>query len=93
MRWGHAAGDPRYAGLDARFDPAPKQSVPTLTLHGAQDPVNSPKMSEGKEAYFTGPYERKLIEGAGHFPQRERPAETAAQIVEWLRRYAIPAPG
>jgi len=87
VRWGNAAGDPRYAELDARFDPAPKQRVPTLTLHGSLDPVNSPQMSEGKEAYFTGPYERRLIEGAGHFPQRERATETAAQIVEWLRQY------
>jgi pimeloyl-ACP methyl ester carboxylesterase len=87
VRWGNAPGDPRYAELDSRFDPAPKQSVPTLTLHGALDPVNSPQMSEGRESYFIGPYERRLIAGAGHFPQRERAADTAAQIVEWLRRY------
>jgi len=84
VRWGHASGDPHYAALEARFDPPPKQRVPTLTLHGAQDPVNSPQMSEGKESYFTGPYERRLIDGAGHFPQRECAPETAAQIVEWL---------
>ena len=53
-----------------RFNPVPKQRVPTLALHGAVDPVNSPQMSEGKETYFTGPYERRLIDGAGHFPQR-----------------------
>jgi hypothetical protein len=28
-----------------------------------------------------------LVEGAGHFPQRERAADTASQIVDWLRRY------
>jgi pimeloyl-ACP methyl ester carboxylesterase len=86
-RWGHAPGYPEYAALEARFDPVPKQRVPTLTLHGDLDPVNSPQMSEGKEGYFSGPYERRLIAGAGHFPQRERPAETAAQIVAWLKRY------
>jgi pimeloyl-ACP methyl ester carboxylesterase len=87
VRWGHAAPDPHYGELEAQFDPAPKQRVPTLTLHGALDSVNSPQMSEGKEAYFSGPYERRLIAGAGHFPQRERAADTAAQIVDWLRRY------
>ena len=87
VRWGHAAPDPRYGELEAQFDPAPRQRVPTLTLHGALDPVNSPQMSEGKEKYFDGPYERRLIENAGHFPQRERPAETAAQIIAWLQRY------
>ncbi len=87
VRWGHATPDPRYGALEAQFDPAPKQSVPTLTLHGALDPVNLPQMSAGKEAYFSGPYERRLIDGAGHFPQRERAAETARHIVAWLHRF------
>ena len=87
VRWGHASGDPFYTDLEARFDPAPKQRVPTLTLHGALDPVNSPQLSEGKESYFTGPYERRVVAGAGHFPQRECAAEVASQIVDWLRRY------
>jgi len=86
-RWGHADLDPAYAELEARFDPVPKQSVPTLTLHGALDPVNLPVMSAGKEAYFTGPYVRRLIDGAGHFPQRERVADTTSAIVDWLRRH------
>jgi pimeloyl-ACP methyl ester carboxylesterase len=87
VRWGHAVPDPHYSALEAQFDPAPRQRVPTLTLHGALDPVNSPQMSEGKEAYFAGPYARRLIEGAGHFPQREIPVETARHVVEWLRRF------
>jgi pimeloyl-ACP methyl ester carboxylesterase len=87
VRWGHAAPDPRYGELEAQFDPAPIQSVPTLTLHGELDPVNAPEMSEGKEAYFSGPYERRLIAGAGHFPQRERATETAQCVVSWLRRF------
>jgi pimeloyl-ACP methyl ester carboxylesterase len=87
VRWGHAAPDPRYGELEAQFDPAPIQSVPTLTLHGELDPVNAPQMSEGKEAYFSGPYERRLIAGAGHFPQRERATETAQRVVTWLHRF------
>jgi pimeloyl-ACP methyl ester carboxylesterase len=87
VRWGHAVPDPRYGALEAQFDPAPVQRVPTLTLHGALDPVNSPQMSEGKEAYFEGPYARRLIEGTGHFPQRENPLETARHLVAWLRRF------
>lgn len=88
VRWGHAAPDPQYGELEERFDPAPIQRVPTLTLHGGLDPVNSPQMSEGKEAFFSGPYERRLISGAGHFPQRERAVETAKHIVDWMHRFA-----
>lgn len=87
VRWGHAQVDPSYAEIEARFDPAPKQRVPTLTLHGVLDPVNSPQSSEGRDTYFAGPYQRRLIDGAGHFPQRERPAETAREIVDWLSRH------
>ncbi len=87
VRWGHASGDARYAELESRFDPAPKQRVPTLTLHGALDPVNLPQMSESKESYFAGPYERRLVAGAGHFPQRERAGEVAPQIADWLQRH------
>ncbi len=86
-RWNHATPDPYYADLERRFEPAPRQSVPTLTLHGALDPVNSPPMSEGKEAYFVGPYERRLIDGAGHFPQRERSTETVHQVLDWVRKF------
>ena len=88
VRWGHAAPDPRYGELEAQFDPAPMQNVPTLTLHGALDPVNAPQMSEAKEAYFSGPYERRLIDQAGHFPQRECAAETAEHMLGWLHRFA-----
>ena len=71
--------------FEARFDPAPKLTVPTLTLHGADDPVNAPASSEGKEAFFTGPYRRELIPRCGHFPQREHPEDVARRVVAWLR--------
>ena len=85
VRWGHAAPYPMYADLEARFDPSPVLSVPTLTLHGADDPVNAPASSEGKEAFFSGPYRRELIPRCGHFPQREHPEDVARRIVAWLR--------
>jgi len=87
VRWGNASTDSSYGDLEARFDPAPRLRVPTLTLHGSLDPVNSPLTSEGKEAYFAGPYERRLVAKAGHFPQRECPADTASGAIDWLSRY------
>ena len=87
VRWGHAGQDPSYAELEARFDPAPKQRVPTLMLQGSLDPVSLPEMSEGKDAYFLGPYDRRLVAGTGHFLQRERSGETAREMIAWLDRY------
>jgi pimeloyl-ACP methyl ester carboxylesterase len=85
VRWGHAAPFTQYAALEAQFDPPPKLSVPTLTLHGADDPVNAPATSVGKEGFFSGRYARKLIAHCGHFPQREHPEEVSAEIIGWLR--------
>ena len=83
-RWGHAPGDPLYAADEARLIPAPVLEVPTLVLHGAADGVNHPDSGVGKEKFFSGPYERRLLKGVGHFPQREAPAEVTAALLEFL---------
>ena len=83
-RWGHVPGDPRYAGDELQLNPAPVLAVPTLLLHGADDGVNHPDTSLGKEAFFSGTYERVLLAGAGHFPQREAPGDVLAALVPFL---------
>lgn len=83
-RWGHAAGDPRYAQDEAALNPAPVLAVPTLVLHGGQDTVNHPATSAGKEAYFRGPYRRQVLAEVGHFPQREAPAAVLSALREFL---------
>ena len=83
-RWGHAPGDPYYAKDEAALHPAPVLDVPTLVLHGQADTVNQPCTSEGKEQYFCGPYERKLLPGVGHFPQREAAPTVAQELVRFL---------
>lgn len=83
-RWGHAAGDPHYAADEAALQPAPVLAVPTLVLHGEADGVNPPSTSAGKERYFSARYERQLLPGVGHFPQREAPAAVAAALLAFL---------
>lgn len=85
-RWGHAAGDPAYDADEARLHPAPVLSVPTLVLHGAADTCNHPDSSRGKENSFSGLYERRVLEGVGHFPQREAPARVADAILAFCRK-------
>lgn len=83
-RWGHADGDPAYAGDEAAMRPAPVLHVPTLVLHGERDAVNHPSMSAGKESYFRGVYVRRLLPGVGHFPQREAPLEVLGHLRKFL---------
>ena len=79
-RWNHAPGDPRYANDELQLNPAPVLAVPALLLHGAADGVNHPDTSLGKEVFFSGKYERVLLAGAGHFPQREVPDAVLAEL-------------
>jgi pimeloyl-ACP methyl ester carboxylesterase len=83
-RWGHASGDPACAEDEAALDPAPVLEVPTLVLHGTADGVNHPDTSAGKESLFRGRYERRLLEGVGHFPQREAPGEVSRVLLDFL---------
>ena len=84
-RWGHAPGDPLYTSDERRLNPAPVLEVPTLLLHGAADGVNHPDSSVGKEGFFSGPYERQLLDGVGHFPQREAPGEVLAALLDFFK--------
>jgi pimeloyl-ACP methyl ester carboxylesterase len=84
-RWGLSAADPAYAADERMVQPAPVLSVPTLILHGEADGVNPPSSSDHKQAYFTGRYQRTLLPGVGHFPQREAPQAVAQAVLDWLK--------
>lgn len=86
-RWGYAAGDPHYAADDAALNPAPVLGLPTLVLHGAADSCNHPDSSAGKESLFSGVYQRQLLDGVGHFPQREAPEAVARAMLDFLHSH------
>ncbi|WP_221761084.1 alpha/beta fold hydrolase [Kibdelosporangium aridum] len=54
--------------------------MPALVVHGREDADNTPATTEGKDHLFTGPYERRVLDGAGHFVPREAPEATAEAI-------------
>ena len=82
-RWGLAEGDRVYAQDDAALEPLPVLNDPMLVIHGAADAVNPPHTSAGKEAWFTGTYRRVLLDGIGHFPQREAPQRLIEEILNF----------
>jgi pimeloyl-ACP methyl ester carboxylesterase len=87
-RWGFVDGDPAFTDDDASLNPAPVLTVPTLVLHGGADTCNHPDSSSGREHFFSGPYQRVVLDGIGHFPQREAPEMVAGEIIKFLNSHA-----
>jgi pimeloyl-ACP methyl ester carboxylesterase len=85
-RWGHAEMDPRYSSLQAKLESTKTVALPTSLIHGREDRCELVATTDGAERNFTGSYQRSLLEGVGHFPQRENPERTAQIILGHLRR-------
>jgi len=60
--------------------------VPCLYIHGAKDGCIGVELTEGVHKYFTGPFERVVVEGAGHFVHMEQPAAFNAAVKGFLAR-------
>ncbi len=84
-RWGFVPGDPAYAADTAALKPLPVLATPTLVIHGKDDFVNPVATSANKEAWFSGGYHRVVLDGIGHFPQREAAADVADAILGFVR--------
>ncbi|HYM85495.1 MAG TPA: alpha/beta hydrolase, partial [Pseudoxanthomonas sp.] len=77
--------DPSLAGVTARLgNPI---TTPTHVLCGSRDMRK--EMLARQQDLFEGPYEWGIVEGAGHFLHRERPAEVGASIIQWLGTWEI----
>jgi len=86
QRWGEAAGAPEHEALEERLAKAPQIRVPTIVLHGARDGDNLPETSARKDEYFAGGYERRVLDGIGHFVPREAPDAVVAAARRLLSR-------
>jgi pimeloyl-ACP methyl ester carboxylesterase len=84
-RTGSVAGDPRYAGVEARLAAQPTINVHTINLHGAVDGVNPLPVTDGKRKYFTAEYQRRVLDNVGHNPPQEAPQAFADAILQLCR--------
>jgi pimeloyl-ACP methyl ester carboxylesterase len=81
-RFGWAAGDPALESIEERLAAIPKISVPVIVLHGASDGVAPVESSERHARFFTGPYQRRVVPGAGHFLPWEAPGVVAQAVMD-----------
>lgn len=88
-RWGDVQGDQHYSALENRLENDPFIHVPTLVLHGLNDPCNAPASSSYRDTWFKAGYEWHGIESCGHFPQREQPGIVAASLSRFLSSQAL----
>lgn len=83
-RWRPEPADARYGDLLRRLASVERLAAPTRMIQGGADFCDEPESSEGFERCFEGGYDRLLLDGVGHFPPREAPAEVAAAVLGHL---------
>lgn len=72
--------DERYEHLASHLAEVESIATPTLMIQGTEDRCDTPCASANLERYFTGAYERILVDDAGHFPHREAPEAVAGML-------------
>lgn len=61
--------------------------VPTLLVHGADDPAVLPALAAESHGHVRGPVQVVTVPGAGHFVPEEAPAATTELLLGWLSAY------
>lgn len=84
-RWEEAEPDPTSMWLEDKTKTAKPIALPAIYFQGELDGVNPPETSEKVAEKFSGPFERIMLPGVGHFPTREAPAAVAARLVKHFR--------
>lgn len=80
-RFGLVEGDAAFAEIEQRLAAQPDIAVPAIVLQGADDGVDPPARADAAEPHFTGPYERRIVPGAGHNLPQEAPDAFADAVL------------
>lgn len=86
-RYQNAPGEPRFLAVERELARRPKITCPVITLYGADDGFGrpSPDASPAERAVLPKLVAHRVVEGAGHFMPREKPAAVSAAMLELLK--------
>jgi pimeloyl-ACP methyl ester carboxylesterase len=77
----NAPGDPALEDIEEALAAQPPITVPTISLQGDSSGIGQPDLTADRHAvHFTGPYDRRVLPGVGHFIPREAPAAVVQAI-------------
>lgn len=91
-RYANVNGDPALEELETLLAKKPAIRCPVIVLHGDEDQVTPPSMSDGQEQFFTGFHERRVLSQVGHCPPAESP-DTVSRAIEDVLTLNVPARG
>ena len=81
-RYGLIAGDSSVEHIEVALSRRPRISVPTIAIDGLGDGVIPDGGCGSHSKFFTGPYERRVIERVGHNLPQEAPQDFAQAILD-----------
>jgi pimeloyl-ACP methyl ester carboxylesterase len=85
-RWDEAPVDPESGALEEKVKRTERLNLPCIFIQGDADGVNPTETSKDVFKKFSGPFQRILLNGVGHFPTREAPQELTKHLINFLRQ-------
>ena len=79
-RYGLVPGDPAVAHIETMLTAQPVISVPTVSIDGVDDGVHA--HGDGRPGKFSGSFEHRLWQGAGHNLPQEKPGEWVRAVLD-----------
>ena len=79
-RFGLVPGDTAFEDIERRLAQQPDSSTPAICIDGTGDGVSGKTDSHARK--FTGPYDYREFELAGHNLPQERPVDWASAVID-----------
>ena len=80
----NAPGEARFLEMERKLSLRQKVEVPSIILHGGDSGFGRPasETTPAERAQFTKLVARRIVDGAGHFVPREKPAEVVSAVLQ-----------